>query len=167
MTDAWKYPLYFAGIVVCCTLLFVLVSDSARWSVPYPRVCETGEAVSLTGEPDSCVCDGFLYTDHEGQLRCGGRCLDGYGLKEDTPDGTPVCVRKETVDDRLDRLERKLDAVSGHVTTRAGSGTVSNLWGDGLTFSPPPATPGDCFRVTPSWVIEKVEACGCQERTTP
>jgi hypothetical protein len=35
-------------------------------------------------------------------------CLEGY-TPQGAPDGQPVCVRKETVEERLDRIEQKLD----------------------------------------------------------
>jgi hypothetical protein len=35
-------------------------------------------------------------------------CLEG-SAPQGGPDGQPVCVRKETVEDRLDRIEKKLD----------------------------------------------------------
>jgi hypothetical protein len=67
-----------------------------------------------TSVPNEAACfswrSSHIYYDRQtGTLRCGGLCQEGYRFKDDTSDGQPVCVRTETMEEQLDRIEKKLD----------------------------------------------------------
>lgn len=72
------------------------------------RVCAMGQPIEFG--VDGCVCEGFIYLKQgkdTAQMYCGGRCMEGYTFKNNT-DGEPVCVRKKTVEERLDAIEESL-----------------------------------------------------------
>jgi hypothetical protein len=74
------------------------------------RTCTMGEPILREGA-QVCVCNGPLYVDRTARIRCGGFCHDGFAVTSETPDGLPVCTRKDTTDDQLRRIEQKLDTL--------------------------------------------------------